>query len=108
MLQGFGAAAPMIIALIVRADRRILVALRQANATSPGKAVALQFGSPVVRWRLRRLIQVGAVHAAEADHYFLSETGWREYRSRRRIRVLVILAILVSSALLLLWGARHL
>ena len=87
---------------ILRTDRRILRKLRNAGATEPAHAVT--FGDPhaLLAWRLRRLLDAGAVAMSAPGSYVIVESGWRAYRARRRRRILTVLAIVIP-AFLVFW-----
>jgi hypothetical protein len=102
-----GAIFPVLAAAVLGTDRRILRRLRAARATSPGEAVVITSGSPLMRWRLGRLAGAGALHSVEHDRYYLDEEGWRRFRQRRRLRALRIIGVaLVLAALFYLWRTR--
>jgi hypothetical protein len=97
MWQGIGALGPLVAAAIVGTDRRIGNQLRQAQAVEPGRAAAIATRSPLVRWRLSRLIAVGAIGAVAEGRYYLDEAGWLRYRRQRRRRALVVGGVLAAT-----------
>ncbi len=80
------------------AQKSVLDTLRDAHATEPGTAIAVETRNPVKAWQLRRLLKFGALQAAPGGIY-LDESVWQLYRKHRRKRGLVILA-----AVLVLWA----
>jgi hypothetical protein len=95
-LAGVGSQFPTIMAaLILATDRKIVRRLREAGATAPGLAVALDPPGPVGPARLRRMISAGAVRTAGGNRYYLDEPGYRAWRTARRKRALIILTIMI-------------
>ena len=100
--------APLLSGAIRRADRRIETELRDGQATSPGQAMSFSSRSPIVRWRLSRLIHGGVVHALDANRYYWDESGWVEYRRARRHRAWTVLAAMLTVIAILWWqGIIH-
>ena len=108
MFQGIALLPALFGAMIVRTDRRIVQALRAADATSAAAAVPLDTHSPLRRWRLGRLVRGGGVQTAGTDRYYIDEIAWDSYRARRRRRAFTVLAILVPLALLFIWWTTSL
>jgi hypothetical protein len=91
---------PMLLAVaILRTDRRLIGRLREGGATSPERAVGLGDLNPLGDWRLRRLASEGAVHTSGDGRYSFDEAGYAAYRSRRRRRAFVVLAVLLLAIL---------
>lgn len=105
MVQGIAIFPAIFAALILRTDRRIIRALRAAQATSASAAIPLDTGTPLIIWRLERLIRKGAVQTTGTDRYYINEIAWRIYRSQRRRRAITMIVILVPLTLLLIWWA---
>lgn len=106
MWPGISALGPLLAAAIVGTDRRIHKQLTQAQALEPGCATAIATHSPLVRWRLRRLASVGAVHAVSGGRYYLDEAGWQQYRRRRHRRAINITGVLLAILGILWWQGR--
>ncbi len=105
LLRSLALLSPLFAAAIRRADRRIQAELRGGQATSPERAMTFSPGSAVARWRLKRLIHGGVVHALDSERYYWDERGWIEYRHARRRRALTVLAAaLIVMAILWWWG----
>ena len=96
LLASVGSQFPAIMAaLILATDRKIVRRLREAGAVAPGLAVELDPPGPFGPARLRRMVTAGAVGTSGANRYYLDEQGYRAWRSVRRKRALVVLAIMI-------------
>lgn len=93
----------LLLALILRADRKILRRLREASATDAQRAIEIERGGLVWNWRLDRLAGAGALRQVSPGRYYLDEAGWSAYRRKRRMRALVVLAILLVVLLFFAW-----
>ena len=104
MLQGIAPFPALFAALIVGTDLRIVRRLRKQQALSPDTAVPPpRAGFGIRRWRMQRLIGRGAVVQAQPDRVYLDEAGWQAYRTSRRRRILIVLAILVPVIVYAMW-----
>jgi hypothetical protein len=103
MLAAFGAIPAIFAALVVRTDRRLIAALRTADAFTPATATTLQPLRGLARWRTARLEGIGAIGRSSSGSYFLNEAAWGEYRLQRRRRVLATLAVVLPLSLALAW-----
>ncbi|NBW09487.1 MAG: M20/M25/M40 family metallo-hydrolase [Caulobacteraceae bacterium] len=83
----------------VRAEKRIVQTLRNANATSPETAVALAEGRLIQRGALRRLIRRNAVIEAAPNTFWLDEAAYEEMKKLRTSRI--ILTMFGLAALLI-------
>ena len=83
---------PLIAAMIVGTDRKIITHLRSAGAITPERATPIQLRRPLVGWRTRRLLAAGALGHPSPDRYFLIEDGWQAYGRIRRRRGLTVVA----------------
>jgi len=93
----------LLAAAIVGTDRRIIRALRAHHALSSDSAIALSRRGVLWRWRVRRLTGRGALVAVSPDRVYLNEAGWQAYRTSRRRRVLVAVAIAIPLVVFLYW-----
>ena len=105
-IQLFPPLAVIFAALIVRTDRKLLARLRDAEATSPDRALLLDTLSQFDAMRLRRLTDGGAVVATPDGRHFLDEEGWQHYRSERRRRAFGAVAVVLFAGALVLWFAK--
>ena len=103
MLQAVTPFPAVFAALIIGTDRRIVRTLRNQHALSRDTAVPLPARFGIWRWRVRRLVQRGAVVQVAPDRSYLDEAGWQAYRTSRRRRVLVVLAIVLPVVVLFMW-----
>ena len=103
VLQIIGALVPILAAVLLKTDRRIVRRLLDVGATSPQRAVMLRVPGPIGLMRLRRLTGAGAIVETAPGYYFLAEPEWDAYRTRRRLRALAIVAIVVPAVLFLIW-----
>ena len=103
MLQGIAPFPAIFAALIIGTDRRIIRALRAHHALSADSAIPLSRRGVLWRWRVRRLTRRGALVGAPPDRVYLSETGWQAYRTSRRRRILIALAILLPIVIWSIW-----
>jgi hypothetical protein len=103
MLQTTTLLPAIIAALIVGTDRRIVRSLKEQHALSPDAAVPLPEHGSIWRWRVHRLMGRGVLLLAPTDRVYLDEAAWQAYRSSRRRRALIVLAILLPVAVFLMW-----
>ena len=96
MTAGMGGA---VAAASVRAEKRIVQTLRNANATSPETAVALAEGRLIQRGALRRLIRRNAVIEAAPNTFWLDDAAYEEMKKLRTSRI--ILTMFGLAALLI-------
>ena len=83
--------------LIVRADRHIIRQLRRAEATSTDTAIDLEVPPALGSWRLRRLIDAGAVAATADRRFYLRVPGYEAFRRGRRRRVLIAVGLSLAA-----------
>ena len=93
---------PLIAAVIVGTDRKIISHLRSVGAITPDRATPIHLRRPLVGWRTRRLLAAGALGNPSPDRYFLIEDGWLAYGRIRRRRGLTIVAVVVVVGLVLM------
>ena len=104
MLQSVTPLILVFAAIILGTDRRIIRALRENNATSPESGISLPPRNLIWRRRLRRLLGRGAVVRVDGtDLMYIDEMKWQAFRSWRRRRVVIALAILVPLFFLVTW-----
>jgi hypothetical protein len=108
LLRIAATAAWVVVIALLASERRIVRALRRADATGPERAAPLTARTPVSRFRLRRLIGGGAVVAAGDGRFYLDRHGFARYRRSRRRRALVMLSVALPLIALLWWmnGSR--
>ena len=88
---------PLFIALAIRrAERRIRRDLLDAGAISASTAASLSYERSLLRKRLRRLVDAGAVREVEPGRYYLDEDEWTRYRHDRRRRGLIAVSVVVA------------
>lgn len=104
MLPGLAAIPAVFAALLLRTDHWLIASLRKADALAPATAIPLDLPNPLARWRLARLVQVGAIGSTAAGHVFLNAARWAAYRRRRRRRLLLTLATIVPLVAALVWA----
>jgi len=100
MTAGMGGA---VAAASVRAEKRIVQTLRNANATSPETAVALAEGRLIQRGALRRLVRRNAVIEAAPNTFWLDDAAYEEMKKLRTSRI--ILTLFGLAALLIVVSA---
>jgi hypothetical protein len=93
---------PLIAAVIVGTDRKIIAHLRSAGAITPDRATPILLSRPLVGWRTSRLLAGGALGSPSPDRYFLIEDGWQAYGRIRRRRALTVVAIAAALGALFL------
>jgi hypothetical protein len=103
MLQGIAPFPALFAAVIVGTDSRIVRALRKQHALSSETAVPPPARFGIRRWRMQRLIGRGAVVQVQPDRVYLDEAGWQAYRTSRRRRILIVLAILIPAIVYAMW-----
>ena len=106
VLQVLSILAALFAAGIVRSDRRWIRRLQETRAFSLESAVDLPHEGAFMRWRLRRLVEAGAIGMApDRTRLFLSEQGWMAFRRRRRMKLfLMLLAFLAVAAAVTIQG----
>ena len=106
MLRALSPLLLVVATIILGTDRRIIRLLRERNATSPDSGISLPPRSMIWRWRLRRLLGRGAVVQVDGtDRMYIDESRWQAFRSWRRRRLVVVLAIVIPLILLITWLA---
>ena len=91
-------------AVIAMRRRRLLRRFREAGATDPAHAVALEALGERHTWIFDRMVQAGVFLAATGGRYFMDEAAATDYRHRCRVRALVGTAICLLL-FLVLWLA---
>jgi hypothetical protein len=91
---------------LLAAERRLVARLREAHATVPERAVAMNDLRRVESGRLARLARAGAVHEVGPGRWYLDEPVYAEYRDyRRRIAAITLIAALLAGvAVYLVFG----
>jgi len=88
---------------LIAAERRIVRKLQRANATAPQRATPLALWSPLMRFRLARLIRSGAVVSSGPGGFYLDPDGFAGYQRRRRRRALTMLVVMLPLFGALWW-----
>jgi hypothetical protein len=91
-------AGAALIAVRMRRERQIVAALREHAALSPTTATPLIRPDGLGRAALRSLIRNGAVTEVGAGSYYLDGAAYDAMRSRRRLRLGVMLLIVLAAA----------
>jgi hypothetical protein len=86
-------------AVIAIRVRRIFAFLRARQAVSPERAIPESEVPYSDRWYFRRLVRAGAVKRTDSGCY-LDEAAAQAHRRARRIRALVLLAVVLGADLL--------
>ena len=108
MLQALTPFLMIIAAVILGTDRSIIRALRAERAYSPETAVPLPPRNALWSWRMRRLTgRKALVFLGDGDLVYLDDAAWQSFRSWRRRRVVIVLAIVVPLMLLFSWLASR-
>lgn len=82
---------------LATARRRLIRRLEQAGAISPETACALPELRGLERGRLRRLVELGSIHEAGPERYWLDEERYADYvNHHRRIAILVVIAVFIA------------
>lgn len=87
-----------IVAIHLRKERQIVAALIERSALSSSSATALGVSQGFGSGALRSLLRKGAVIEAGAGSYYLDKPAYDTMRSRRRIRVGLILLVVLAAA----------
>lgn len=93
-------AGAVIAAQRMRAERRMIEALRAAEAFSPDKAIPLAPDKNLARLALRGLLRQNAIRQAQAGFYYLDEPVYaavRKSRQRLAIGVAVIAVVFIGA-----------
>lgn len=101
-------AGAVVAAKRMQAERRMIEALRAAEAFTPDKAIPLAPDKNLARLALRGLLRQNAVRQAQAGFYYLDETVYgvvKKTRQRTMIGVIVI-AIVFGVALAIATSSR--
>lgn len=95
-------------AMIAASEQRIARQLREAGATAPERAIALETERRFDRGRLDRLVEKGVVRVAGPGAYWLDEPAWEALRSRRRTMILLLVgAALLAFAAITYFAQSH-
>lgn len=88
-------------AMRMQAERRMIEALRAAEAYGPDKAIPLAPDKNLGKLALRGLLRQNAVRQAQASFYYLDEAVYGEVRkSRRRLAIgLALIAVVFGTAI---------
>ena len=90
------------------AQRHVVNRLRDVGAISSATAQPLPDLRPIQTRHLHKLVEAGVVYQAGADHYWVDEGKWAEYRRLRRMIGLTIAAIGIGVVALIAWLTRRL
>lgn len=97
-------------AIILRRQRQLVEAFRNAGATSAGRACTPEELGQRSRLPFRRLAMHGVfvrVHGAgsDGDRWYLDELAWRRFRERqRRLGLAILLVIVVAGGVAVVAG----
>ncbi len=98
-LQIAGAILGIVASVFTVIEKRVVTRFRRADATAPEAAIELPPLSVLTRWRLSRLLSVGAVVEADDRRTYLDEETYASLRKKRAIfgvsLVVVALALVV-------------
>lgn len=90
---------------ILRKERHVVEHFRQAGATSPSRAVALETVHERHGLGLRRLRDRAVIREAQPGHFYLDEEVWHALgRTRRRVSVAVLALIVLLIVAVLAVG----
>ena len=82
-------------------DRKLIKRFKAAEAFTAEAAVELPSLSRLTRWRLSRLIALGAVVQVEPSGYFFDAVVYRSIRKKRRLIIIpTVLGIIAGVALI--------
>ena len=98
--------APIIAAAIHRADRKLIEALRERNATSAANATSLTPDHHLQRVRLARLTREGVIHAVADGRVYLDEQALAEYQRLRHKRIWLVFAAIAVVVVIAIIVAR--
>ena len=93
-----------VVAASRRAERRLVERFREAGAFDAASATPVPAQNWMGRKVVSRLSSAGAILEAGGG-YYLDETTYAAYRSRRVRRTALIMAPLVVAAILVIWWA---
>jgi hypothetical protein len=99
-------AAPVVAALpvvLLVTRRRFIRAFERAHAFVPDRAIPPPVG-PLAGWWHSRLTAAGVIREQRNGRLWLDRHGWQSYRSLRRRRALVDLALMLVIAVV--WYRR--
>jgi hypothetical protein len=95
-------AGAALMAVRMRRERQIIAALREHAALSQATATPLRRPDGLGRAALRSLIRNGAVTEVGTGSYYLDEAAYDAMRSKRRLRMGVMLLIVLAAAVVAL------
>lgn len=99
--------AETVVAASIRAEKRLVEALRDAGAFSAEAAIALQHGRFMQHGALRRLLRHGAIHEVQHERYWLDESAYQTLRKHRQGRIgLIVLGLLAALIIASIGVAR--
>ena len=84
-----------------RSERRAIARLREAGADTAERAIVLETRRPLSGCAHHRLVRSGGLQPAGNDRYYWHEAAYDAYRSRRRTRALVLMALLLIGIAIL-------
>ena len=101
-------AGAVIAANRMRAERRMIETLREAEAFSPDKAIPLAPDRNLARLALRGLLRQNAIRQAQAGFYYLDEPVYAAVRKNRQRMLIgvVVVAIVLGGALAIATSSR--
>lgn len=104
------AVVPIVVPVIVRHQKRIVAALRDAGATNPARAVALESLAVHDGQALAILRRHEIVRDVGDQRLWFDQAAWEEHEARRTrlaISIAIVAATLVGTGLLVLWMSNH-
>lgn len=86
--------------IIIAQFKKLINRFQHSGATSPKTAKTLEELSVKPRRMFRRLLNKGVISHAGAEKYYLNETNLQEYNQYRRIKIIIVFAILIALFLI--------
>ena len=96
---------PFALAATIRGiERRAIARLRDAGATTAQRAILMDRDGLLTGFVHRRLERAGVLQPAANDRYYLNETGYDAFHTRRRRRAIGALIILAGAFAVMYFG----